>query len=466
LFKFKLAILFIFLPFGLFGKITTTIEKPVVVRGSSTTLIVKIEGKDIETPNISKLGGARISGVSKENFFRSVNGFTTQGIKIRYNFSPEQNFTISPLRFVSDGVEFFTKPIEIVVIEPSVNADDPFQLQIRANKNRLYVGETFKLDVIYREDLSQEVVERRYEEPKGNGIWNKGDTPISEERRGRYNYLKVSYLYTPQQSGKIDINSAKMRVGTRAKKRDAWGFLFENVNWHEVISNRLSIDVLPSPQKIVGDFKVSAKIDKDVINRGEAVNLQIKIEGNGNVEDIEQFYFNIDNGVVYDEKPEIKHKIVNGNYLGTFSQKFAVILDENGVIPSFELTYFDPNIQKIVTKKSDKILVQVLQNVSKLPKIEKEIKVERKENLKDETSTETSFENFTLNTPILIASFFSGILFAVLIIFIPFRRILKVFNFLSKKEKLKKLLPTIHKNLEDLEKAIHLEKSIYKRKLV
>jgi hypothetical protein len=449
------------IPLSLFGKVTATIEKPVVVRGSSTTLLVQIDGKDVQTPDISKLGKSRVSGISKENFFRSINGVTSQGIKIRYNFSPDENMTIPPLRFVADGVEFFTKPIDVVVIEPSRNSDDPFQLQIAVDKKKLFVGQTFKLDVIYREDLSQEVVERRYEEPEGNWIWNKGDTPISEERRGRYNYLKVSYLYTPQQSGKIEISSAKMRVGTRAKKRDAWGFLFENVNWHEVISNRLSLEVLPAPQKIVGDFKISAKVDKDVLNRGEAVNFEIKIEGNGNIEDIQPFAFNIQNGVVYDEKPQITHKIVNGEYVGSFTQKFAIILDENGVIPSFDITYFDPNIEKIITKKSDKILVQILQNVSNLPKIDDEVKVERKSDTKKEETSNLQFQNFRLETPVLIASFLSGTLFAILIYFIPFRKIFKSLNFLSKREKLKKLLPTIHKSSDDYKQAIKLEKKIY-----
>jgi hypothetical protein len=457
----KLVFFIIMIPLSLFGKVTATIEKPVVVRGSSTTLLVQIDGKDVQTPDISKLGKSRVSGISKENFFRSINGVTSQGIKIRYNFSPDENMTIPPLRFVADGVEFFTKPIDVVVIEPSRNSDDPFQLQIAVDKKKLFVGQTFKLDVIYREDLSQEVVERRYEEPEGNWIWNKGDTPISEERRGRYNYLKVSYLYTPQQSGKIEISSAKMRVGTRAKKRDAWGFLFENVNWHEVISNRLSLEVLPAPQKIVGDFKISAKVDKDVLNRGEAVNFEIKIEGNGNIEDIQPFAFNIQNGVVYDEKPQITHKIVNGEYVGSFTQKFAIILDENGVIPSFDITYFDPNIEKIITKKSDKILVQILQNVSNLPKIDDEVKVERKSDTKKEETSNLQFQNFRLETPVLIASFLSGTLFAILIYFIPFRKIFKSLNFLSKREKLKKLLPTIHKSSDDYKQAIKLEKKIY-----
>ncbi|EJF07790.1 hypothetical protein ThvES_00001290 [Thiovulum sp. ES] len=457
----KLLFFIILIPFGLFGKVTATIEKPVVVRGSSTTLLVQIDGKDVETPNISKLGKSRVSGISKENFFRSINGITSQGIKVRYNFSPDENMTIPPLRFVADGVEFFTKPIDVVVIEPSRNSEDPFQLQIVVDKKKLFVGQTFKLDVIYREDLSQDVVERRYEEPQGNWIWNKGDTPIAEERRGRYNYLKVSYLYTPQQSGKIEISSAKMRVGTRAKKRDAWGFLFENVNWHEIISNRLSLDVLPAPQKIVGDFEISTKVDKDVLNRGEAVNFEIKIEGNGNIEDIEPFTFNIQNGVVYDEKPEITHKIVNGEYVGTFTQKFAIILDENGVIPSFDITYFDPNIEKIITKKSDKILVQILQNVSNLPKIDDEVKIERKSDTTKEENSNFQFQNFKLETPVLIASFLSGTIFAILVYFIPFRKIFKNLNFLSKREKLKKLLPTIHKSSDDYKQAIKLEKKIY-----
>jgi hypothetical protein len=461
----RLAIL-IFLPFSLFAKITATIEKPVVVRGSSTTLVVKVEGKDIETPNISQLGGARISGIARESFYHSVNGVTSRGIKIRYGFSPDKNTTIEPLRFVADGVEFFTKPIQVTVVEPSSNASDPFQLILNVDKKKLYVGETFKVDVIYKEDLSKEVVERRYEEPRGSGIWNKGDTPIQEERKGRYAYFKTSYLYTPQRSGKIDISSAKMRVGTRAKKRDAWGFFFENVKWQEVISNRVSINAFPAPHRNIGDFKISAEVDENVITRGEAINLTLRIEGNGNVEDIEPFAFEIENGVVYDEKPKVEHKIENGKYKGVFTQKFAVIFDKNDVIQPFKFEFFNPEVEKIISATTDKILIQVINPVSKIVQVPDEVVIERKivkkdnENI-DDTNEKFSFQNFAVQSSLLIIVFLSGFVFAIIVKYIPYKKISGIFKFLGKREKLKQLLPTVHNNSEDYQNAKKIEAQLY-----
>jgi hypothetical protein len=463
----KLLLLFTLFSQLLFGGVSVKLDRDVVTRGTSTTLIVTIEGKDIDTPNITELAGVRVEGVSRENFFNSINGKVNRGMKVKYRFSPEENSTIEPIRYVVDGEEFWTKRVAVTVIEPTRNATDPFQLEVLVDKKKVYLGETLRLDVKYREDRSKQVMDRRYEEPSGEGFWRKTESQVKERKEGLYNILEVSYFFSPQKSGKIDINSAKMRVGTRAKRRDAWGFFFESVDWHEVISNRISVEVLPSPTKLVGDFDILVEVDKREVEKGGSIDLTLKVSGDGNIEDIEPFGINIKNGVIYDEKPKLNHQIEsNGDYRGQFSQKFAIILEKNSSIPPLQIQYFNPQTGKIVTKASEEIEIVVEEPESSFGAVSDRVVVERAGESDEVNSSnvhyrETSKEEIL---PYLLTSFFSGVAFTLLLLFFPYRRVRKIGKlFQRKREKLKRFLPDVHDSEESFAKARELEEKIYKR---
>ncbi len=115
-----------------------------------------------------------------------------------------------------------------------------------------------------------------------------------------------------------------------------------NINWKKIYSNSLTINVRPLPNglELYGDFKISASVDKKRVHTNKPVNLTIRVEGEGNIDDIKKFELNLDNAVIYSDEPKIKSKLINGKYYGEFTQKIAIIADNNFTIPPFKHKVF------------------------------------------------------------------------------------------------------------------------------
>jgi len=447
---------------NIFATIIAKLDRPVTIRGTENSLVITIYGDDIETPNISKIGGFKILGVSTENFYNNINGVITQGQKFHYSFMPDKNSTIEPLTFKVDGVYETTDEILILVVKPSFNSEDPFTVQISTDKNEYLIGETIKLKVKYKEKLPQDVVDRRYTEPSGDNLWLKAKSKVRESQNGTDYFIEITYLFTAQKVGKIDISSAKMKIGTRAKRRDSWGMFFESTKWHSIISNSIKLNILNSPTKFVGDFDISSTVDKNRVISGEAVNLFLTISGDGNLEDLESFGINMQSGVVYDEKPTLENSVTSDGYSGLFTQKFAIILDENITIPSFEIKYYDPNLKKIIVKKSKPIQI-IVDNID-----QKSVQTEKLNVIKSSDEVLGSNSQFQTFNIYLVSgvSFLGGVLFTLLFIYSPFKRF-KIWKRLRDlanrdRESLKKLLPYMYKDKMILDIAEKLEKRVYK----
>jgi len=449
----------------LLGSISAKLDRDVITDGTDATLTITVYGDKIEEPRISRIAGYEITGISTESFFNSINGVVTKGKRYHYNFSPDKNVTIEPLEFIVDGKVEKTPPLKLRVVEPTFNNKDPFILQISTDKDRYYLGESIKLTVHYQEDLSQDVIDRRYSEPSSDALWQKYKSSVRDGKDNQKYHIYMDYIFTPQKVGKIRVHSAKMKIGTRARQRDSWGFLFESAKWHNVVSNSLNLEILPSPTKLVGDFNISATVDKKEVASGEAVNLNLTIRGTGNIEDISPFSLKVQNGIVYDEKPKIEHKLVKGKYIGTFSQKFAIVLNKSSQIPQFQIEYFNPERGKIVTKRTPKIDIDV--NATQSPIQSETLKIERgdKENTLKDLSKVGGVDR---NTIYLIAggSFLLGILLTTLWFISPLQK-LGVWNKMGKllkrdRELLKKILPKVHENSRAVEVAEKLNKKIYK----
>jgi len=451
----------------LFSKVTAQLDRSVIVKGSQVALTVIIYGDNIKNPNISKIAGFRILNISTESFFNSINGDVTKGKKFHYKFMPDKNSSIQPISFEVDGKIERTDKLEIIVVEPTFSKEDPFSVQISTDKKTYFLGETIKLRVKYKEDLLKDVIDRRYTEPSGEGLWLKHKSQIKERKGGTDYFIEILYFFTPQKVGEINIESAKMQIGTRVKRRDSWGFFLESAKWHEIISNQIHLEVQNSPTKLIGDFDISVEIDKKEINSGESLNLILTISGDGNLEDLEPFGINLKDGVVYDEKPTIENRIVSNSYLGTFTQKFAIILEKNSTIPPFEIRYFNSTLNKIMTKRTKPLPIIVISKKS--PIQTEKLNVIRSDEVKRDAKGSSGDLNFQkAEIYILLGiSFLGGILITLLFIYSPLKRfgIWRKLSALAKRdrESLKKLIPSIHKDRYILEIAEKLEKRIYRK---
>jgi hypothetical protein len=457
----RFLILLLLFEIQLFGNVFAQLSRNNVIRGDSIELIVQASGNNIKQPQITDIQGFPINGTSKESFFQSINGTITKGVKFIYSFAPDKNITIEPINVTIDGQTYHTQKLKLTVVEPTYNPSDPFTIRIVSNKSKLYRGETLKVDVEYKE--GGYVLDRKYLPPKSNDLWLKTNSEVSQIQKDGYNFITISYFFTPQKSGKLSINSAKMRIALKDNRRDSWGFFVQSPKWKNIISNILNLEVQEAPQKIVGNYEIKVAIDKNITEPNKPINLTLEIRGNGNIEDIQPFKINLNSATIYDEKPQVEHRIEKGEYMGYFTQKFAIIPTQSLTIPSFELTFFNPQDKNSYKIKTNPINIKVNQTVKN-----DILKVERVQNDLNVTSQTNS--KIVFNYIYLILAFLGGILITVIVFLQPWKIIknLKLLkNIISNdRESLKKLLPLIRKSNANYNLGNLISKRIYQKEKI
>ena len=178
-----------------------------------------------------------------------------------------------------------------------------------------------------------------------------------------------SELCFAQNSGKIDIEPAHISAIFRR------GF-FQQYR-KKASSNKLSIQVkaLPSgaPKNfngLVGSFSLDHEISKTKLKPGEAIDMQIKISGKGNLNtfddpdiafpnDFEQFDPEIDNNVAY------KSSGISGNI--TYNYVLIPTFYGNYTIPAYSFSYFDIESKTYKNLSTGDISVEVEKTANSEP---------------------------------------------------------------------------------------------------
>jgi hypothetical protein len=237
-----------------------------------------------------------------------------------------------------------------------------------------------------------------------------------------------------------------------------WGSFMPQVKWKNYYSNEVTIHAKPLPNnaKIVGDFTISAEANKHEITPNEAVNVTVRVQGEGNLEDIESFKPYIEGVNVFDEKIEI-----HGN---TLTQKLAFVSDKDFTIPPFKLAYYNLKKKRVEQIKTAPIHIQVkgsaVANRALTIKKEKEAPLV----IKKAQQNQSISSNDKINYIWLFAAFVIGLFIGIaLMLFKPFKSLKKERRFSIKDEKLLllKLLPYKESDKDVQEIIDTLEANLY-----
>lgn len=147
----------------------------------------------------------------------------------------------------------------------------------------------------------------------------------------------------------------------------------------KIYSNELNLNIKELPNNIilVGDFSIESIIDKQKVKAGEAISYKLKIKGNGNIDDIPDIKLPLTDITVYENKPIIKTKILENEYIGEYEKNFLLISDRSFEIPSLELEYFDKNRKEVIKKNTNSFYIEILSSDTKETVLQKEIKIEK-----------------------------------------------------------------------------------------
>ena len=327
-----------------------------IVKGESLKVKIIADGKNVKFPNIKDIAGYSIENIhtSSLSTMQLINGqFSTKTQKqMSFILYPQKSITIPSFKVEIDGKVYKSNPIDIKVVSPTqASGSHGFYISIKAKKKKVYMGEPFMLYVDVVEPGNGQIVRIEYNPPKFGDFIAKSLGGEKQYRRNGKVVHELRYLLIPQKPGKQKILPASGRVGIRALNAptDPFGIFGGNaITWTNIRSSSLDIDVLPVPvdTDLVGDFKVTTKIDKTIVEPNKPVNYTIIIEGRGSLDSIDDPKFDIPNVTVYSDDSKVTMQLRGGVPYSKYVKKYAFISDKSFTIPSLSLKEFDYKSKK------------------------------------------------------------------------------------------------------------------------
>ncbi len=354
----------------LFAGVKAFVNKDTIYSGDNVNYTISIDGENPEFPNLNKIAGYGVLGVSTSQSVNIINGVYKSTTSKSYAFAPTKSVNIPSYEVSVDGKQYKTNVVSVKVVKPTVSkSGGNFFINMSMDKNDVYVGEPIKLDVKFKYKLSAKADQVTLSPLKISDFWIKSSGKPIKSVEKDFVVQTYHYLIFPQKQGDFVVNPVEANIGT-VRRENMGGNIFNNpfidsfdqtIKWKKYLSNKLYIHVKPLPNnlEVFGLFNIKASVDKTVTKANKPVNLTIKIEGLGNVDDIKKFAIDMADVVVYSDEPVIKSGISDGKYGGVFTQKIALIADKDFVIPSLKFSYFDKDLKKVVIKETKPISIKV-----------------------------------------------------------------------------------------------------------
>lgn len=289
--------------------------------------------------------------------------------------------------------------------EPTVNdaeiKKDLF-IRVAADKNKVRVGEQVTISYKLYSRLPMQMSISKL--PTLNGFWMQDfDIPrqakpteeIVNGKKYQVFLLKKSALF-PTQSGTLELDPAEAkgmaRIVQQVRRRMADMFdpfgsgtlmmndpYFNNTYYNQMVykdvpvhlqSAPLKINVTPLPEKgqpesfggAVGNFSISAKLDKKELSTDDVATLILNINGNGNLKLIEAPKLLLPNGLATYEPVIIdtitgRSTAISGSKIVTYVITPQTPGDYS--IPPIPFSYYDPQSGNYVTVQTDAIKLHV-----------------------------------------------------------------------------------------------------------
>jgi len=343
----KIAFFLFFLPCALFGAVEAKVDTQTPEEGDVVTLVLQISGEKVQKPVLHSLCGTEILSSASHSSITINNGVYKNAYTLTYQFAPMKSCEIEPIEVEIDGKKEQTQPIKIEVKPTVYTKDSDFILELLSDKKEVYVGESFDVTLLFKQKLGTNPLDSTFEPPVFKGFWVKNESQPQRTQENGYAITKVVYTLAAQRKGENRVEGAKMKIATRVHKRDMFGGWNQNIKWKTYVSNTLVLHAmeLPSNLSLIGDFTLEVDCDKTELNANEALHITVRVEGEGNFEDIKSFKPFIEGVSVFEEKPLLEK--------GKWSQKITFVADGDFIIPPLALEYFDlatKTAQKLQTK--------------------------------------------------------------------------------------------------------------------
>jgi hypothetical protein len=374
-------------------------------------LSVELSGSDANkapqppTPNLDEF--ATYIGTSSSQNIQFINGRMSVSRTFTHHFIADKvgKFEIEPIKLEYKGKTFSTEPISVEIVKSqtapqqrgqtnrstrgdSEDLSDLLFLKASVDKKRVYQNEP--VIVTYKIYTAVNVSSYGISQlPNTVGFWSEEfPTPqrptlydeVVNGRRYKVAEIKKVALF-PQGPGTKTLDPLMVEIEVQLKRRRSRRDIFDSffddpffgltrTETRTIRSNPISIEVIPLPQNTkpadfsgaVGNFDITATVDKKEVKTNEAVTLKLKISGTGNIKILPQPKVNFPRDFeVYE--PKMSENIQRKGQQISGSKTFEYVLIPrfagNQIIKPVSFSYFDLSTKSYKTLLTDPIEIAV-----------------------------------------------------------------------------------------------------------
>lgn len=325
---------------------------------------------------------------STSHSFSMVNGQTSQSSSVTYTYvlmaTKNGTFVIPSAHATVNGKSVQSQALKITVSgqapqrqqqgggqrqqprqqqQPQHISGNDLFIRVTANKQKVYEQEPILLT--YKVYTQVDLTQLEGKMPDLNGFHTQ-EIPLPQQKQfhietvngKRYNCVTWSqYVMFPQMSGKLEIPELTFKgiVVQQNPNVDPFEAFFNGGSSYIEVKKAIkapsvSINVMPLPQKPanfsggVGQFDISATLDKNTVKAGDPVTLRFVVNGTGNMKLIKQPELQLPNDFdTYDPKQTDKTKLTASGLTGSVLYETLIVPRNKGkyTIPAMEFVYFD-----------------------------------------------------------------------------------------------------------------------------
>ncbi len=370
-------------------------------------------GSDLQLPDLSNFDVLMGPSTSQSSSIQIINGRTTQSVSFSYMFilraKKEGKFTIRPASIKVGGKTYESNSLTIQVVKGQPQSQQSQQssssgqqrgqddqdntptatiskenLFIRASVDKTNVSKGEQIISTVKLYISPNVPLNGFDDvklPTYEGFWTKDiEVPTQVNfTREVYNgkiyqvgILKKTILF-PQQTGIIKIAPFEITCLVRQRVRQQQSFFDDFFDSYRVVkarvvSDQVNINVKDLPNQpanfsgAVGNFNVSASLDKTNVKSNEAVTLKFTVSGTGNLTLINAPKIELPQDFETYEPKTTDRTIANDNGLSgsiTFEYLFIPRFAGNFTIPAIEFVFFNPATRQYETRTTEAFNLKV-----------------------------------------------------------------------------------------------------------
>ncbi|MDZ7266386.1 MAG: BatD family protein [candidate division KSB1 bacterium] len=386
--------------------VTATVDRTRIGLNEDFTLSVEVSGGNAGEPQLPAMESfARLAGTSSSQSIQIINGRMSSSHTYHYTFIAVAtgSFEIGPVEVAAGGQTYRSAPIRIEILpaaggppaapgapppqtDPGVTADGSLFLRAEVDRKQVYVNQpvivTFK---IYTARNVRNYGNARL--PTFTGFWVE-DFPMPRQPRtyqqviNGQRYLVAEVKRTaifPQTAGRSTIEAmsldCEVAVAQRRRPRDLFDSFFDDPFFAPfervtIASRPVTIEVLPLPAAgkpagfagAVGNYTLSATVDRSTLKVNEAITLTVKISGQGNIKTLPAPAPELPPDFeVYD--PKVSQDVEHGEtqISGSKTWEYVMVPRFAGthVLKPITFAYFDPRTRQYVTASSKPITLTV-----------------------------------------------------------------------------------------------------------